>query len=293
MEIKQGLELFKQYCLAEKGLSLLTVKSYLSDIDVLLSYFPEKKNIGDLYGTDLHDLVGLEITSGNSIPTAKRRLSSCRSFYLFLKREGYLEDDITEIDPIKTPKRLPNCLTADEVELLLDQPNIKKGDGIRDKAMLEVMYSSGIRVSELLFLENSKIDLSNGFLSVTGKGLKERIVPIGEIAIQYTIQYIEKVRIKNPGRVTKYLFLNKYGKPLSRQYFFKMVRKYAKKAGIQTLISPHTLRHCFASHMLDNNAQLRTVQEMLGHSNIATTQIYTHVSANRILNAYDLYMKSK
>ena len=165
-------------------------------------------------------------------------------------------------------------------------------DGIRDKAMLETMYASGLRVSELLNLEMSNINLNAGIVTIHGKGAKERKVPLGDFAKDYIVKYIDEVRnnlkhIKDK----KFLFLNKYGEQLSRQYFFKAIKKYAAKAGITESISPHTLRHCFATHLLENKADLRVVQELLGHTNIATTEIYTHISTKRILSAYDTYMK--
>ena len=159
--------------------------------------------------------------------------------------------------------------------------------------LLETMYASGLRVSELLALERSRVNLDKNVVTIFGKGAKERKVPLGDFAIDYIIQYINEVRNKNPGRKSKYLFLNRYGKPLSRQYFFKQIKKYALEAGIETDISPHTLRHCFATHLLENGTQLRAVQAMLGHENIATTQIYTHISTKRVLSAYDLYMNKK
>jgi integrase/recombinase XerD len=159
--------------------------------------------------------------------------------------------------------------------------------------MLETMYASGLRVSELLALEKGRINFKKAIITVFGKGAKERKVPLGDFAIEYIQKYDKEVRKLNPGKDSKYLFLNRYGEPLSRQYFFKQIKKYALEAGIETPISPHTLRHCFATHLLENGAQLRAVQEMLGHANIATTQIYTHISTKRILSAYDLYMKGK
>ena len=213
--------------------------------------------------------------------------------FLYLKREGYFTDEIPEIETPKKPEHLPNCLSEEEVELLLNAPDTTKPEGMRDKAMLETMYASGLRVSELLALERGKVDLKHGVITIFGKGAKERKVPIGDFAIDYLKQYIEGPRRKNPGSGTKYLFLNRYGQPLSRQYFFKQIKKYALESGIETNISPHTLRHCFATHLLENGAQLKAVQEMLGHTNIATTQIYTHISTKRIISAYDLYMKNK
>ena len=188
---------------------------------------------------------------------------------------------------------MPNCLSLEEVESLFEAIDMKNKEGIRDRAMLETMYAAGLRVSELLSLERERLNIKTGVVSIIGKGSKERKVPIGDFALEYVIQYINGPRNKNKGKKSKYLFLSKYGKPLSRQYFFKQIKKYAEIAGIGINISPHTLRHCFATHLLENGADLRAVQSMLGHANIATTQIYTHISTKRIVSAYDLYMNKK
>lgn len=293
MNIIDAQENFVQYLYAEKGLTAQTVKSYLEDLKQFFIFLKDKKDTCELKGVDLINFLEFEMENDMSVSTSLRRLSSTKSFYLFLKRENLLNDEIPEIITPKKPEHLPTCLTLEEVEDLLNAPDLKKKDGIRDKAMLELMYSSGLRVSELLQLEKSKIDLKHNIVSIVGKGEKQRKIPVGEYAASFIFDYIEKVRNLNPGKENKYLFLSKYGKPLSRQYFFKIIKKYALEVGITKNISPHTLRHCFATHMLENGAQLRAVQEMLGHSNIATTQIYTHVSSKRILSAYDLYMNKK
>ena len=293
MDIIDAQENFVQYLYAEKGLTAQTVKSYLEDLKQFFIFLEDKKDTCDLKGIDLINFLEFEMENDMSVSTSLRRLSSTKSFYLFLKRENLLNDEIPDIITPKKPEHLPRCLTLEEVEDLLNAPDLKKKDGIRDKAMLELMYSSGLRVSELLQLEKSKIDLKHNIVSIVGKGEKQRKIPVGEYAASFIFDYIEKVRNLNPGKENKYLFLSKYGKPLSRQYFFKIIKKYALEVGITKNISPHTLRHCFATHMLENGAQLRAVQEMLGHSNIATTQIYTHVSSKRILSAYDLYMNKK
>ncbi|MCR5505475.1 MAG: tyrosine recombinase [Bacilli bacterium] len=293
MEIKDAVELFQQYLLVEKGLSKQTVINYTDDLKQFFLLFKDKKYVEDLIGEDLIDFLRYALSSGKSVSTALRRLSSSKQFFLFLKREGYFKEEIPEIESPKKPEHLPNCLSEEDVEKLLDMPDINKPEGLRDKAMLETMYASGLRVSELLSLERGKVDLKHGIITVFGKGAKERRVPVGDFAIDYIKEYIAKARSKNPGSGSKYLFLNRYGKPLSRVYFFKQIKKYAELAGIDTNISPHTLRHCFATHLLENGAKLKTVQEILGHANIATTQIYTHISTKRILSAYDLYMKKK
>ncbi len=293
MEIIDAIDLFSQYLTVEKGLSLNTVNSYLDDLKRFFMYFKDKKEVSELSPYDLNSFVNYELNSGLTVPTALRRLSSIRSFYSFLKKEGYYEGELPEVDPPKKPKELPNCLSIEEVESLLEAPNMKSPSGIRDKAMLELMYASGLRVSELLNLEKRNVNLNKGIITIFGKGAKERKVPMGDFALEYVVKYLNEVRDLFHGRDSKYLFLNRQGKPLSRVYFFKQIRKYAESVGIETQISPHTLRHCFATHMLEGGAELRAVQEMLGHTNIATTQIYTHISTKRIINAYDLFMNKK
>ena len=291
MELIDAIDLFQQYLLVEKGLSKQTVKNYLDDLKQFFLLFKDYRYVEDLTGGDLRVFLAHEINSGKSVSTALRRLSSTKQFFYFLKREGYFFDEIPEVEAPKKPSRLPTCLTLEEVEALLDAPDLTTDSGIRDKAMLELMYASGLRVSELLSLEKKNLNINKGVVNVFGKGAKERKVPVGEFAMEYVLNYIEKVRGKYAKQGSKYLFLNRSGNPLSRVYFFKQIRKYAELAGIDKVISPHTLRHCFATHMLEGGAQLRAVQEMLGHTNIATTQIYTHVSTRRILSVYDSHMK--
>ena len=293
MDISDGIDLFLQHLLVEKGLSKLTVDSYRDDLDRFFSFYPNKKTIEELEPGDLQSFLNEQRSIDRSDATISRRASSIKQFYIFLKKEGLYKDDLPEVETYKKASRLPNCLTIEEVEDLLNAPNMETPSGIRDRAMLELMYACGLRVSELLMLEKKNINLKKGIVTIFGKGAKERKVPMGEFAEEYVVKYINEVRDKFHGRESKYLFLNRSGKPLSRIYFFKQIRKYALEVGIDTPISPHTLRHCFATHMLEGGAQLRTVQEMLGHSNIATTQIYTHVSTKRIISAYDLFMKGK
>lgn len=291
MEIIDAIDLYQQYLLVEKGLSIQTVKNYLDDLKQFFALFPDYKEVSDISGSDLKLFLADQISQGRSISTALRRLSSTKGFLLFLKKDGYFYDEIPEVEPPKKPSRLPTCLSLEEVEMLLDAPDMNKPGGIRDKAMLELMYASGLRVSELISLKRKNLNLKRGIVIIFGKGAKERKVPVGEFAMEYVVKYINEVRGKNKNSNSEYLFLNKNGDPISRQYFFMQIRKYADQVGIDKVISPHTLRHCFATHMLEGGAQLRAVQEMLGHTNIATTQIYTHISTKRILSVYDLLMK--
>lgn len=243
--------------------------------------------------TDISDFVTIQMKNELQVPTILRRISSTMNFYLFLEREHIINFVVKKFDRPRKMKRLPRTISVEEVEDLLDAPDLSKDEGFRDRTMLEVMYSSGLRTSELLSLKMKQINLEKGIIDIVGKGNKERKVPIGEYALDYVNKYINEHRIHNPGKRTNYLFLNRYGKPLSRQYFFLQIKKYAKEAGIEQEISPHTLRHCFATHMLENGAELRALQEMLGHANLSTTQIYTNVSSDRILSAYDLFTKRK
>ena len=291
MEIKDAVDLFHQYVLVERGLSPQTWISYLEDLQAFFNYFSDKKDTSDLLETDLYEFLKFELSLGKSVSTALRRLSSTRSFYLFLKKEGHYTGNIPEIETPKKPKHLPNCLSEEEIDSLLEAPDMESPSGIRDRAMLETMYASGLRVSELLNLKKGQVNLSKGIITVFGKGAKERKVPIADYAIDFIKKYINEVRNKSEHKGSEFLFLNRSGEPLSRIYFFKQVRKYAEMAGIDMTISPHTLRHSFATHLLNHGAQLRMVQGMLGHTNIATTQIYTHVSSEKLKSDYDKIMK--
>ena len=291
MEIVDAIDLFHQYVLVEKGLSPQTWISYLEDLQAFFNYYSDKKDTADLLETDLYEFLKYELSLGKSVSTALRRLSSTRSFYLFLKKEGHYTGNIPEIETPKKPKHLPNCLSEEEIDRLLEAPDMESPSGIRDRAMLETMYASGLRVSELLNLKKGQVNLSKGIITVFGKGAKERKVPIADYAIDFIRKYINEVRNKSEHKGSEFLFLNRSGEPLSRIYFFKQVRKYAELAGIDMTISPHTLRHSFATHLLNHGAQLRMVQGMLGHTNIATTQIYTHVSSEKLKSDYDKIMK--
>ena len=291
MEIIDAVDSYKQYVLVEKGLSRQTWTSYLEDIQAFFNHFSDKKTTNDLEESDLYEFLKYELSIGHSVSTALRRLSCMRNFFLFLKRDGHYNGVIPDIETPKKPKYLPNCLTEEEVEALLNAPDLSTPSGLRDKAMLETMYSSGLRVSELLALERGQVNLSKGVITVFGKGAKERKVPIADYAIEYIQEYIKEVRNKSEFKNSKYLFLSKKGEPISRVYFFKQVKKYSELAGIETNVSPHTLRHSFATHLLNHGAQLRIVQSMLGHTNIATTQIYTHVSSDKLKSDYDKIMK--
>ena len=292
MTLNEASDLYFQYLRVEKGVSNETIRNYEYDLKLFFDAL-HKETTKDLKSGDIQEFIRIQTQNMLSIPTILRRISSTKNFYLFLEKERIITFQIDSLEKPKGFKKLPVCISIEEVEALLDQPDITKPEGQRDKAMIEILYSSGLRISELLSLKTNQINSERGIVKIVGKGNKERIVPVGDYALKYLNKYINEGRRKNLKRGSEFLFLNRYGEPVSRVYFFLQVKKYAKQAGIQVEISPHTLRHCFATHMLENGAELRAVQEMLGHANIATTQIYTNISSKRILSAYDLYSKRK
>ena len=292
MDINRAKELFYQHLRVEKGLSEDTVLSYAYDIQEFFKEF-DYKDTEDIKPTDIGDFIRIQSKKEMSTSTIARRLSSLKNFYLFLQKEDYIHLPMVDVETPRGAKHLPSILSVEQVERLLEAPDLDKPEGQRDRAMLEVMYSSGLRVSELLSLKMKNISFERNIITIIGKGNKQRKVPFGEFAKEYLLNYIEHGRKKNPGARSDLVFLNRYGQQVSRQYFFLQVKKYAEQVGIKEDISPHTLRHCFATHLLESSADIRTVQEMLGHSNIATTQIYLNISTRRILEAYDLYSKRK
>lgn len=292
MELTDAIDLYFQYLRVEKGVSNETIKNYSYDLKMFFNALP-KESTEDMLPSDISDFMKNQMKNQLSVPTVLRRISSTNNFYLFLHREHIIDFVVKDFDRPKKKSRLPKTISVEEVEDLLNAPDLSKDEGYRDRTMLEVMYCSGLRVSELLSLKMKQVNLDKGIIDVIGKGNKQRKAPLGDYAKDFVKTYIEEHRIHNPGRRTNYLFLNRYGEPLSRQYFFKQIKKYAEIAGIEEDISPHTLRHCFATHMLENGAELVALQEMLGHTNLATTQIYTNVSTKRILDAYDLFTKRK
>lgn len=292
MNINDALIKYHTYLVVEKGLTTTTVASYLEDIKLFNTVFSHE-DTKEYQTLELSDFVALQAQEGKTSATICRRISSVYNYLLFLKDEGEYDGDIKPVDKPKIGRRLPTFLSVEDVESLLDTPDITTNEGLRDRAMLEVMYSSGLRVSELLNLTRDQVNHSRNTIKVMGKGQKERIIPISDFALEFLNRYYLDVRTKNKGSKTKYVFLNRSGRPITRQYFHRKIKQYAEMAGITTNISPHTLRHSFATHLLENHCELRAVQDMLGHANIATTQIYTHVSSKRIISAYDLLTNKK
>lgn len=289
MKKDEAIDEFIRYLVAERGISKNTIITYKEDLNAF-SKIINKEEADELNNDDIYDFITNMSNEGKSSSTIIRRITTIRQFYKFLQKENIIINQSKNIELPKMNEHLPTVLSLEEVESLFNMPNLNKKEGIRDRAMLEIMYSSGLRVSELLTLQLSSIDRNFDCVLINGKGNKQRMVPIGDFARDYLIKYINEGRNKNKGKDTKFLFLNNQGKPLSRQYFWKQIKKYATEAGIFQNVTPHTLRHSFATHLLENGAELRFVQAMLGHENIATTQIYTHVSSKRILSAYELYM---
>lgn len=288
--MEQQIEEYLAYLSVERGLAQNTLDAYGRDLRAYARFLQQhsvnsfcntEKEAVRAYLEQLHNL-------GRASSTISRNLAAIKSFYHFLVEEDVLEDDPTvHLDSPKVTKRLPRVLNLSEVEALLNQPSLEDAHSIRDKAMLEVIYATGIRVSELVSLNLLDINLEAGYLRCLGKGSKERIVPLGSVAIKYLDLYLQMARteiVKRGGETA--LFVNHHGRRLTRQGFWKIIKRYAKEANIDENITPHTLRHSFATHLLENGADLRSVQEMLGHADISTTQIYTHITRNRLQEVY-------
>lgn len=281
---------FLNYLAVERGLARNTLISYQSDL-LFFKNFCLRKGFNPL-GPDNRGAVAaylLELKKeGKSAATISRRLAALKSLYKFLINDGRLEKDPTEnLESPKKVQKLPRVLTTDEVDRLLAQPRISTPGGLRDKAMLELLYATGMRVSELVSLELGSVNLEEGYVRCLGKGSKERIVPIGQVAEHYLKAYLQRARAKLMIRgVSRHLFLNRYGSMMTRQGFWKIIKKYTAKALIKKDITPHTLRHSFATHLLENGADLRAVQELLGHADISTTQIYTHLTGGKLKEVY-------
>ncbi len=281
---------FLNFLLVERGLSNNTVQSYRYDLTQFEAYLAEKETtLKDASQTVILGYFNYQREQGRTPRTLSRYLAAIRCFYHYLLQEYYIQADPTEnLESPKLEKHLPRILSVSEVDLLLSQPNVGTVTGLRDKAMLELIYATGMRVSELLGLNTEHVNLDAGFVRCFGKGSKERIIPVGEIAVRYTREYLAKGRAKlRKNNWERALFLNRLGKRLTRQGFWKILKGYAKKAGIQKEITPHVLRHSFATHLLENGADLRVVQELLGHADITTTQIYTHLSQRKLREVYE------
>lgn len=288
-EYEDILNDFCDYLKIDKRYSDLTVESYRTEIKGYLDFFKEKNiKVKDIKNSDIKDYLAYIKKSETSERTLAHNVSVIRTFYKFLLTLKIIERNPTEfLELPKLRKKLPTVLSKEEVEKLLDI-DLTDCYSYRNKAMLELLYSTGLRVSELVNLELSNIDLENCTLKTIGKGNKERIIPISDYALYYVEKYINEYRgsMLKKG-VNNYVFINNHGNVMTRQGFFKIIKKLAAEKNIKTPISPHTLRHSFATHLLDYGADLRSIQEMLGHSNLSTTQIYTHVSSEHLKDNYN------
>ncbi len=285
------LRIFLEYLAVEKGLAQNTILSYSRDLQKFLAFVKKEKILWA--GVDEGAVVRFvhqTSRAGLSARSMARLISALKSFFKFLILSGFLKKDpASDLSTPSTWLALPKVLTVKEVEELLRAPDEKEPRGVRDRAMLEVLYGSGLRVSELVTLRPADVNLDEGFLICRGKGGKERIVPLGREACASVGRYLREVRPRFEAGQSPFLFLTRRGKEFTRQGFWKLLKAYAVKAGLAAKISPHTLRHSFATHLLERGADLRSVQLMLGHSQITTTQIYTHVSRERLRRVYDQF----
>lgn len=292
--MKHWLDDFIHYLVVERGLSQNTIKAYERDLTAYRQHLEDIEKINTIEeinrGMVLRFMYSLK-DEGKAQSTITRHLSSIRAFHHFLLRESHIKNDPTlHIEMARQEKKLPKVLSTSEVEALLDASVKNPNLNLRNRAMLEVLYATGLRVTELCELKISDAHLHMGFVKCVGKGNKERIIPLGRVAIEVLEKYIQEAR---PALMKKknhdVLFVNHHGNSMSRQGFWKIIKQLAKEANIKKEITPHTLRHSFATHLLENGADLRSVQEMLGHADISTTQIYTHVTKTRMKEVYSKY----
>lgn len=291
--MEQLVDTYLLHLKVERGLAQNTLESYRRDLTKFVMYL-RRQGVIALEQVERREILAFMEdlhNNGRAAATISRNLAAIRSFYGFLSQENLVGNNpSTELDSPKIPKRLPNIMTVSQVAKLLEQPDDKNPSGLRDKAMLELLYATGIRVSELVDLNIADVNLDMGFLRCLGKGSKERIVPVGKSAIKSIDTYLHKGRGKLIRDIQEEaVFVNFHGRRLTRQGFWKILKKYVRNAGFTGDITPHTLRHSFATHLLENGADLRAVQEMLGHSDITTTQIYTQVTAIRLRDVYQQY----
>ena len=290
MEINEAFNKYLNFLKLEKNLLKNTIIDYKDDFVEFKKCFPQKNDTDFLSNDDIEEFSTIQFNKGLKSTTISRRISTIRNFYIFLECENIKNNICGNIFMPKKDKYLPQYLTEDEINKLISiNDNLDDEKSIRDKAMIDTIYSCGLRVSELINLKVKDLIVSEKLIKITGKGEKQREVPIRDEALFSLKKYFEKVRNKQKIVDKQYVFLNKNGNKISRQYFWKTIKETAIKAGIFKEISPHTLRHSFATHLLSNGADLRIVQEMLGHSNIETTQIYTHVAEKQKIDNYDKY----
>ena len=291
MAINNILMDYLHYLKVERGLSENTINSYGIDLKLFLEYLRENEipSFKQVNKEVIVNYMQAEKNNNKANSSILRSVSSLRKFFQYLAQEKIIEKDpMLLIDTPKKKQHLPQVLTKEEVEKLLHSPNTGQVLGLRDRAMLELMYATGLRISEIINLKLEDLHLTMGTLQTLGKGHKERIVPVGDEAIKWVNRYLEEARPKLlKQKRSNYLFLNFHGNNLTRQGVWENLKAEVRKAGIQKNITPHTLRHSFATHILENGADLRIVQELLGHADISTTQIYTHLSNKQLADIYN------
>jgi integrase/recombinase XerD len=281
---------FLNFCRLEKGLSSNSISAYSTDLAKFISHINNPQPAACWPGAEgLRHYIDHLYQAGLSPRSIARHLATLRNFYGFLLREGFIDNDPSE--HIRSPRQwqtIPKFLNLEDIEKLIGAPDTARPNGLRDRAMLELLYATGLRVSELCRLGKSDIDLGLGFLRTTGKGNKQRLVPVGQSALKALSAYLETAReALLKGRPSRYLFVTARGGCLTRQAFWKLLAGYGRKSGIFRGLTPHVIRHSFATHLLEGGADLRSVQAMLGHADISTTQIYTHVMRSRLRETVD------
>lgn len=289
------LDEFSDALWLEDGLSRNTLDSYRSDLQQFCEWLgKQKRDDNTLIGathSDLLEFLAYKVSVKVKASTTSRELSSLKRFYRFLLRQGKIQADPSlNIDTPKLSRNLPASLTETDVEALLNIPDIRQPLGLRDRTMLEVLYASGLRVSELVSLDTAQISLNVGVIRVMGKGGKERLAPLGEEALEWVVRYMREARpVLLDGKMTNALFVTGRGSAMTRQAFWHLIKRHAHSADIVKALSPHTLRHAFATHLLNHGADLRVVQMLLGHADISTTQIYTHVARERLKQIHAMH----
>jgi integrase/recombinase XerD len=290
-ELDPLIETFCGSLMIEDGLAKNTLLAYQRDLATYSDWLVERHStLVDANSVDLQGYIALRHQTSKAT-SSNRRLTVLRRFYRYLIRERIRADDPTlAIRAAKQPMRFPKSLSEAQVETIINAPDVATPLGLRDRAMLEVIYASGLRVSELVDLKTIEVGLNEGVLRVFGKGSKERLVPMGEQAVDWVTAYLQRGRAELlKGQVTQALFVTHRGGPMTRQMFWFLIKKYALIAGVHAPLSPHTLRHAFATHLLNHGADLRVVQMLLGHSDISTTQIYTHIARERLRTLQQLH----
>ena len=295
LDNSKSLEYIDHYCndaSYKKNLAKNTLQAYKSDLTVFLKWLVSRNH--DLLHVDrilINNYLASKLDNGSTVSTIQRTITCIKSFYAFLQNKEIIKDNpAILIENPKKRRKLPTIISEGEVEKLLSAPNQNNANGMRDKCILELLYSAGLRISELLNIKVNQISPEQPFLKIRGKGNKERLVPIGSFAMNLLITYIDTYRSKiKANNNIDMLFIMENGNLITRQFCWEMIKKYARESMINKNISPHNLRHAFATHLLNNGADLRTVQMLLGHASLSTTQIYTHIAKDRLVKFHQKY----